>query len=156
MGPRAADFRGRILDDGLFILNLSGSCGLFMTHLSPTGEWYTHSSLLSHSKESVKTLMIKRLNYFKTLTPSNPQLSNLNLSFLISTSSLSRQNSKSLKPFGMVAFSTSLWNILIGLPDQVLERQLDELDATRKQNSSRPLKRFLVSNIQESTDSFWG
>ena len=38
MRPRAVDFRCRILDNGLSILNLSGSCGSVMTHLSPTGE----------------------------------------------------------------------------------------------------------------------
>ena len=31
--PRVADFRCRILDNGLFILNLSGSCGLVMTRV---------------------------------------------------------------------------------------------------------------------------
>ena len=66
--PRVVGFRCRILDNGLFILNLSGSCGSVMTHLSPTGEWFTHSSLLSHSnspchtKGGAKTLTIKRLN----------------------------------------------------------------------------------------------
>jgi len=83
--PRVADFRCRILDNGLFILNLSGSCGLVMTHLSPTGEWLTHSSLLSHSnslchtKEGAKTLMIKRLNnvysYIKFLLLSSSEKS---------------------------------------------------------------------------------
>ena len=76
------------------------------------------------------------------LTPSMPPLSNLNLSFLTSTSVLSRQYLKSLKPFGMVAFSTSLWNRVIGSPDQVSERQLDEFEVTRIQNSSRSLKQI--------------
>ena len=34
MRPRAADFRCRILDNGLFISNLSGSCGLDMSHVT--------------------------------------------------------------------------------------------------------------------------
>ena len=55
MRPRVVDFRCRILDNGLFILNLSGSCGSVMTHLSPTGEWFTHSSLLSHSNSLRET-----------------------------------------------------------------------------------------------------
>ena len=38
MRPRAADFRCRILDNGLFILNLSGSFGLVLTHLFLTGQ----------------------------------------------------------------------------------------------------------------------
>ena len=53
--PRVVGFRCRILDNGLFILNLSGSCGSVMTHLSPTGEWFTHSSLLSHSNSLRET-----------------------------------------------------------------------------------------------------
>ena len=32
MNPRAADFRPRILDNGLLILNLSGLCWLVMSH----------------------------------------------------------------------------------------------------------------------------
>ena len=55
MRPRVLGFRCRILDNGLFILNLSGSCGSVMTHLSPTGEWFTHSSLLSHSNSLRET-----------------------------------------------------------------------------------------------------
>ena len=55
MRPPAGGFRCRILDNGLFVLNLSGSCGSVMTHLSPTGEWFTHSSLLSHSNSLRKT-----------------------------------------------------------------------------------------------------
>ena len=35
MRPRAAGFRCRILDNGLFISNLSGSSGLVTTHFSP-------------------------------------------------------------------------------------------------------------------------
>ena len=38
MHHRAADFRCRILDNELFISNLSGSCELVMTNLSPTEE----------------------------------------------------------------------------------------------------------------------
>ena len=38
MRPRAGGFRCRILDEGLFVLNLSGSCGSVMTHLSLTRE----------------------------------------------------------------------------------------------------------------------
>ena len=55
MRPRVVGFRCRILDNGLFILNLSGSCGSVMTHLSPTGEWFTHSSLLSHKNSLRET-----------------------------------------------------------------------------------------------------
>ena len=53
--PRVVGFRCRILDNGLFILKLSGSCGSVMTHLSPTGKWFTHSSLLSHSNSLRET-----------------------------------------------------------------------------------------------------
>ena len=89
-----------------------------------------------------------------TLTPSIPPLSNLNLSFLTSTSSLSRQYSKSVKPFGMVVFSTSLWNKVIGLPDHVFERQLDELEVTRIQNSSRPTKDFYCQMLKKEQIQF--
>ena len=42
----------RILDNGLFILNLSDSCGLVMTHLSPTRVIHSFKSLITLEQPS--------------------------------------------------------------------------------------------------------
>ena len=73
-----------------------------------------------------------------TQTPSVPPASNLKLSFSMSTSSISMQNSKSSKRVGIFAFSTSLWSSVMGSPYQVVASQFDELDVRRIQISSRP------------------
>ena len=75
MRPRLADFRCRILENekfGWFVWVGHDSC--CMSHASPTGEWYTHSSLLSESNSLRKKrgrqihLFIKSVKYVYKLS----------------------------------------------------------------------------------------
>lgn len=70
-------------------------------------------------------------------TASPPPATSLKLSFSMSTSSKSKQCSKSLNPWGICVISTSLWNSVIGSPYRVPAKQFVEVDVRRIQNSSR-------------------